>query len=185
MMSNASSGKHFADFGSLTLSGSPPTRPPGAAWGDDSYIVSGTTTPTSSLSPTRPPGADLWEYDTKKNTWKRLELPPVPLPSRPPPYTSPEAAWKKLEEENARLKTRVEELEQANRDIWANYDYRCEQLHDIEQKLSGMMDRWEKHDKAAAEAAEDGEEHIVLTINETAAATARAELQQTLTSCAI
>ena len=68
--------------------------------------------------------------------------------------------------ENAQLKARVAELEKANKAIWANYDYRCAQLHDIEAKLSGLINRWDEDDEEAKDNY-DNDETILLTPNKT------------------
>ena len=65
--------------------------------------------------------------------------------------------------ENTQLKARVAELEKANKAIWANYDYRCAQLHDIEAKLSGLITRWDEDDEDKY----DNDETILLTPNKT------------------
>ena len=65
--------------------------------------------------------------------------------------------------ENTQLKARVAELEKANKAIWANYDYRCAQLHDIEAKLSGLINRWDEDDEDKY----DNDETILLTPNKT------------------
>ena len=137
-----SAGKHFADFAicddeyTRGLAAAPPSLPP-----------------RDIVTPPLPEGSELREAI---NEIKMI------LASDQNQVSTHGLSWATLSMiENVRLKARVAELEKANKSVWANYDYRCEQLHDIELKLSGLLSRWDDHDEEVAKDNYDNDETII------------------------
>tara|TARA_A200000113_G_scaffold178471_1_gene164048 strand:- start:788 stop:1282 length:495 start_codon:yes stop_codon:yes gene_type:complete len=144
-----SAGKHFADFAicddeyTRGLAAAPPSLPP-----------------RDIVTPPLPEGSELRE------AFKEIQQHLVSDPKLSKKRSIPD--WATLSMiENVRLKARIAELEKANKSVWANYDYRCEQLHDIELKLSGLLSRWDDHDEEVAKDNYDNDETILLTPNKT------------------
>ncbi len=145
MTSFTSSSKHFSDLGSdlvdytVLLAAQPPSLPP-----------------RDIVTPPLPEGSKLREA---MNEIKMI------LVSKQKHNHDTFATLSMIE--NIRLKARVAELEKANQSVWANYDYRCAQLHEIEQKLSGLLSRWDQHDEEVARDEKENDEIILLTPHKT------------------